>query len=312
MVAPAEGNSGGGAREQEDPFEFSGNKMDSDGNVTDANGNELSQDPPTVTVDGDKISKEEANEEPRVSPTTDTAPVPYNYIRYSPSTADSYARGTGNRYYTPETTSLPMNDLRGLPGELRGAAIDPFATPERKAEYDMFVSQLRDYSGSKLGTIGSIETAWHGLLKDARRSGVPAMYLLNSGRSGDGSGSGGSGGGGGSRYGTSSSVTHANEADVRVLANTIAENMIGRNLSDKEFSKIYGRFRQGEADSPTVTTTSPGGSVTQQGITAAERQDILEEIIMENPEFSTYQGGEGMLDKMTETNKQVRAENAGL
>lgn len=308
MVAPAEG-SGGGAREALKPFEPSGGSKNSDGVVTNKDG--LSEDPPTIDVSTGGIQEAAAGEDPPISPMTDTAPVPYNYIRYSPSTADSYARGTGKRYYTPETTTSPMNDLRGLPGELRGAAIDPFATPETKGQYDMFVSQLRDYTGSKLGTSGSVETAWHGLLKDARRSGVPAMYLLEQGST-DGSGRGGSGGGGGSRYGTSSSVTHANEADVRELANTVAENMIGRNLSDKEFDKIYGRFRQGEAASPQVTTTSPGGSVTQQGATPTERQDILEEILMENPEFSTYQGGEGMLDKMTETNRQVRSENAGL
>ena len=308
MVAPADGDSGGGPRDVRDSFGFSGGSKDSDGQVTDKDG--LSVDPPEVTVDTSDIRDTAAEEDPPISPMTDTAPVPYNYIRYSPNTADSYARGTGKRYYTPETTTSPMNDLRGMPGELRGAAIDPFATPETKGQYDMFVSQLRDYTGSKLGTVGSVETAWHGLLKDARRSGVPAMYLLEQG-SIDGTRGGGSGGGG-SRYGTTSSVTHANEADVRELANTVAENMIGRNLSDKEFDKIYGRFRKGEAASPQVTTTSPGGSVTQQGATPTERQDILEEILMENPEFSTYQGGEGMLDKMTETNRQVRSENAGL
>ena len=247
---------------------------------------------------------------PRIYPQTDTTPVPFDYNRFPGGTADGYERfkGQNPNIYHYRT----MDNARGYPAMLRAQARDPRATPQQKQAYGNFLTQLRDYSGSKLGTIGSVDTAWDGLLDDAQRGDVAALQLLGYGSDPDSDGRGGSGSGSGSRYGTSASVTHANEVDVRVLANTLSENMIGRNLSDKEFSKIYGRFRQGEANSPQVTTTSPGGSVTQQGVTAAERQDILEEILMENPEFSTYQGGEGMLDKMTEINKQARAKSAGL
>jgi hypothetical protein len=246
---------------------------------------------------------------PRIYPQTDTTPVPFDYARFPGGTADGYERFQSQ--YPNDYYYRTMDNARGYPAMLRAQARDPRATPEQKNAYDNFLTQLRGYTGSKLGTMGSVDTAWDGLLDDAQRGDVAALQLLGYGTSPDNDGGRGSGGGGG-RYGTTSSVTHANEADVRALANTVAENMIGRNLSDKEFNKIYGRFRSGEAASPTVTTSSPGGSVTQQGATAQERQDILEEIIMENPEFSTYQGGEGMLDKMTDINKQVRSENAGL
>jgi hypothetical protein len=244
---------------------------------------------------------------------TNTSYVPWNYSIGLKGTADNpiyrYAEESATRPGEYAVTGRTFNRAREYPARLRAQARDPLATPEQRKAYGKLLGQLRDYSGSKLGTDGSVDTAWDQLLVDAQEGNTPALQLLAAG--GDGSGDG-SGSGGGSRYGTTSSVTHANEADVRALANTVAENMIGRNLSDKEFNKIYGRFRSGEAASPTVTTGSPGGSVTQQGATAQERQDILEEIIMENPEFSTYQGGEGMLDKMTDINKQVRSENAGL
>ena len=255
---------------------------------------------------GEPSNTSDPNEKRPTQWNTNTSYVPWNVSYGFKGTADNPIY----RYYDGSTTGRTFNRAREYPARLRAQARNPMATPAEKAAYQNFLGQLKGYSGSKLGTDGSVDTAWDQLLVDAQEGNVPALQLLAAG--GDGDGSGGSGGGGGSRYGTTSSVTHANEADVRALANTVAENMIGRNLSDKEFDKIYGRFRAGEADSPTVTTTSPGGSVTQQGATAQERQDILEEIIMENPEFSTYQGGEGMLDKMTETNKQVRSENAGL
>jgi hypothetical protein len=114
----------------------------------------------------------------------------------------------------------------------------------------------------------------------------------------------GAGSGGRSKYGTTAQVAYANEEDVRVLANTLAENLIGRNVTDKEFKKIYSQFRKEEGENPTVTTTSPGGSVTQQGVTNAERQEILEEILMETPDFSAYQGGAGMVDRMRDINEE--------
>ena len=202
-----------------------------------------------------------------------------------------------------------MVNARGHISMLRSQSRDPQSTPQQKAAYGIVVDQLRKYTGSKLGTMTAVDTAWDELLNDAQEGNVAALQLLYAGNpdedeDGDGSG--------GKKYGTSRSVTYANEVDVEVLANQVALNMIGRNLSKEEFAAVYSDFRKEEGMNPTVTTTSPGGNVTQQGTTAAEREDILKELVMEMPEFSVYQGGEGLLDKMQEINEQSRRENAGL
>ena len=244
---------------------------------------------------------------PRVYPQTDTTQVPFDYARFPGGSADAYERfvmryPTGNYYRT-------MANARGHISMLRSQSRDPQATPQQKAAYGIVVDQLRKYTNSKLGTMTAVDTAWDELLNDAQEGNVAALQLLYAGNpdedeDGDGSG--------GKKYGTSRSVTYANEVDVEVLANQVALNMIGRNLSKKEFAAIYSDFRKEEGKNPTVTTTSPGGSVTQQGTTAAEREDILKELVTEMPEFSVYQGGEGLLDKMQEINEQSRRENAGL
>jgi hypothetical protein len=197
---------------------------------------------------------------------------------------------------------IPFNEAVGYASLLRGNATSPLATAEDIKLYEDFLTDLRRYTNSELGTDGGVMTAWTDLLKTAQRAGVPALMLLARGTFDEGGDSGGSGSR--SKYGTTAQALYANQADVRVLANTLADNLIGRNVTDKEFKKIYSDFRKEEGKSPTVTTTSPGGSVTQQGVTNAERQEILEELLMETPDFAAYQGGAGMIDRMRDINRE--------
>lgn len=244
---------------------------------------------------------------PREYPQTDTTPVPFDYARFPGGSADAYERF--NMRYPSEYYYRTMANARGHISMLRAQSRDPQASPQQRGAYGVVVDQLRKYTNSKLGTMGAVDTAWDELLTDAQEGNVAALQLLYAGNPDEDKDSDGSGG---KKYGTSSSVTYANEVDVEVLANQVALNMIGRNLSQKEFNAIYSDFRKEEGRNPTVATTSPGGSVTQQGTTAAEREDILKELVTEMPEFAVYQGGEGLLDKMQEINTQTRAENAGL
>ena len=249
-------------------------------------------------------NEDEATPGNNVSGNTNTTPVLLKGGLQSKGTADRLESGKRYGYEGGFVgNQIPFNEAVGYASVLRGNAESPLATPEDKKLYEDFLTDLRRYTNSKLGTEGGVMTAWTELLKTAQRSGVPALMLLERGSMNTGDG-GGSGSGGRSKYGTTAQVAYANEEDVRVLANTLAENLIGRNVTDKEFKKIYSQFRKEEGQSPTVTTTSPGGSVTQQGVTNAERQEILEEILMETPDFAAYQGGAGMIDRMRDINEE--------
>lgn len=247
-------------------------------------------------------NEDEATPGNNVSGNTNTTPVLLKGGLQSKGTADRLESGKRYGYEGGFVgNEIPFNQAVGYASVLRGNAESPLATPEDKKLYEDFLADLRRYTGSKLGTEGGVMTAWTGVLKTAQRAGVPALMLLERGSMNTG---GGSGGGGRSKYGTTARVAYANEEDVRVLANTLAENLIGRTVTDKEFKKIYSQFRKEEGESPTVTTTSPGGSVTQQGVTDAERKEILEEILMETPDFAAYQGGAGMIDRMRDINEE--------
>ena len=249
-------------------------------------------------------NEDEATPGNNVSGNTNTTPVLLKGGLQSKGTADRLESGMRYGYEGGFVgNEIPFNQAVGYASVLRGNAESPLATPEDKKLYEDFLTDLRRYTNSKLGTEGGVMTAWTELLKTAQRAGVPALMLLERGSMNAGGGSSG-GGGGRSKYGTTAQVAYANEEDVRVLANTLAENLIGRNVTDKEFKKIYSQFRKEEGESPTVTTTSPGGSVTQQGVTNAERQEILEEILMETPDFAAYQGGAGMIDRMRDINEE--------
>ena len=67
-------------------------------------------------------------------------------------------------------------------------------------------------------------------------------------------------------------------------------------------------MRGAEMAQPQVTTSVPGSSVTQQGLTTQGREDILREVISKNPEFVDYQLDTTVMDLMLEdieTGKQV-------
>lgn len=95
------------------------------------------------------------------------------------------------------------------------------------------------------------------------------------------SGSSGSGGSGGSK--TTSSVSYMDKGSAEMLLNKLAVDKLGRNLTDQELKKYTAEFHSQEAKNPTVTTSSTGSSVSQQGMADA---DIANKILMNNPSFS--------------------------
>ncbi len=121
----------------------------------------------------------------------------------------------------------------------------------------------------------------------------------------------GSGGGGGAS-GPTEFVTHANEDDVRLLANGLAEEMIGRSITDDEFKRMYKRVRKAEREAPRVVSVNGNTQVTETGVTDAERADVMSEILREKPEWEQYQMTHGVLDAMNAAMQETGVLDSGI
>jgi hypothetical protein len=120
-------------------------------------------------------------------------------------------------------------------------------------------------------------------------------YLYS--RVGSGDGSGGKTG----RYtGPVESRTVMAESDIKATANALAIELIGRAITDEELKKITRRMRTAEQQQPQVTTGDVASTTTIQGLTSQGREDILREVISENPEFVDYQLDTTVMDLMLE------------
>ena len=156
-------------------------------------------------------------------------------------------------------------------------------------QYDNFQKGLEGYFGQEFMSYTTDQSAWNQMIKIAQYNNVSPWDLLKQGQKDwkPSDKGGGGGGGGGTRY----SYTEMNEADVRVLANEMSEAFIGRRVTDKEFKQLLKKVRKEEGKSPTITTSSGNTTRTKQGITNAEREEVMAEILNENPEYREYQMG---------------------
>ena len=103
---------------------------------------------------------------------------------------------------------------------------------------------------------------------------------------------------GGAYKGPVSSYTEMAESDVRATANDVAIELLGRPLDQDEFNRVLRKTRKAEQAQPNVTTKSTGQTMTQQGLTAQGREDILREVISKNPGYEQFQVETTVLDAM--------------
>lgn len=108
----------------------------------------------------------------------------------------------------------------------------------------------------------------------------------------------GGGGGGGGYTGPISSVSRMAESDIRQTATTIALELLGAPLEEKEMDRIIKKMRTAETEQPTVTTRTPSSVTTQEGLTATGRDQILRDLISQNPEYEQFQVDTTVLDSM--------------
>lgn len=107
---------------------------------------------------------------------------------------------------------------------------------------------------------------------------------------------------------TSSNISLTDPETAKSVVNDAAVQQLGRNLTAKEQAKYAAEFNQMERKSPTVTTTTPSGhnstSVTRQGMA---KDEMLRQIMAENPDFAKYQIDSGVMDWFVNTIKKGQA-----
>jgi len=96
------------------------------------------------------------------------------------------------------------------------------------------------------------------------------------------------------------------------LADSLAQEMIGRTITDKEFKRMYKRVRKEEMESPRTTRIEGGVQVTETGMTDLERQEVLQEVLREKPEWEQYQMTTGVLDAMNNAIQATGVLDSGI
>jgi hypothetical protein len=148
-----------------------------------------------------------------------------------------------------------------------------------------------------------IEASWDLSTKGVYKSPQQLAYEAYVGSAGPAAGAGGTGGRGGGRAaaytGPVESITKLADSDIRATADAVAIEILGRGATDEEIKKITQRMRQAEMQQPQVTTRQgPGRTVTEQGLSAQGRDDILRDVLSKNPDFQQYQLDTTVMDAM--------------
>jgi hypothetical protein len=95
------------------------------------------------------------------------------------------------------------------------------------------------------------------------------------------------------------SVQVAAETDIVAMAQATAQELLGRSATQKELDKILKRTRKAEQTQPTVQTRQgPGRVTTEEGLTKAGRDAILRKVLMQSPDYASYQFDSTVMDMM--------------
>jgi hypothetical protein len=182
--------------------------------------------------------------------------------------------------------------------------------PAAQAQYNAIVNLLRTqgYLGPRSkATPSNVDGAWMELLKENSAAAysvfasTPTEMLVSGVPSEDaaGMGTGGRGGRAAAYTGPVESITKLADSDIRATADAVAIEILGRGATDEEIKKITQRMRKAEMEQPQVTTRQgPGRQITEQGLSAQGRDDILRDVLSKNPDFQQYQLDTTVMDAM--------------
>jgi hypothetical protein len=200
--------------------------------------------------------------------------------------------------YTKMTQEDAVNNFNELPWYQRdifARAAEALGGGNRSAQstYESYVerSGLASRKGLNMDP-------YHILLEDIARGAMPKWLLhgeddpdfMGGGGSGGGGGFGGGGGGGDTR------IDLMNEQDARAVVNSLASQMLGRTVDDKEFQKYYKSILELQKENPSTVEVGADGTVTaQQSIGNEGLKYNLEEQMRQTGDFvDTAIGTQGL------------------
>lgn len=206
----------------------------------------------------------------------DDSPVSYGWNRDYLSDSN-----TGETFHRTNDVYM-VYEVQDDFDKIYGAAMSSNATKADKDRLRLLTSQLRAYTDQDLGTRGALEDAWNTLVSDAASSGQNVYELLGqSGSSFLESGSGGSSGGSG-YSGPVSTVTNLNDADLRLMADTVSSTVLGRGVTDDEYKMIRSQVRSAESANPSVSGGVRSASMTSvSGLSGEARQDVITRALLQ-------------------------------
>lgn len=99
---------------------------------------------------------------------------------------------------------------------------------------------------------------------------------------------------------TTTTVSLTDEVTAEALLDTMARDLLGRGLSQKETQKYLKQFRQAEEAAPAVSTTTPSGDAYRTTVSesAADKGELLRKIIAKNPDYAKYQVDTTIMDML--------------
>lgn len=153
---------------------------------------------------------------------------------------------------------------------------------------------------------GTNKTAWDALVLDAKAGLINPEIFKGTGEiSDDDSSSGwrsyGGGGYGGGGGGGNTQIDLMNENDARAVVNSLASQMLGRTVGEKEFQQYYKTLLQLQKDNPQVVEFGDDGSMTvNQGITNTGLQYMLEEEMRGTDDFEVNSVATQAMDLLQE------------
>ncbi len=110
---------------------------------------------------------------------------------------------------------------------------------------------------------------------------------------------GGTGGRAAAYAGPMESVQVAAETDIVAMAQATAQELLGRSATQQELDKILKRTRKAEQAQPQVQTRQgPGRVTTEEGLTKSGRDAILRKVLMQSPDYASYQFDSTVMDMM--------------
>lgn len=228
--------------------------------------------------------------------TPHTQAVPHGVFNQTPATSDRspqvavYTPTPTNPWSSPRTQYAPNSLLENQ----FAAGNSDFRQPMAPGT-EQYLTGLAKYMGHNR----TANSLWQAALDIAKRNNISVTdaitriardvgYGGGSAQPASTSNSGGSG-----LAQTIVSYDPLGKGDLKDLANTISMEMLGKGVTEKQWGRILQKVREKEAANPRVTTSQSGVgqtvTSTQPGVSNADRQDVIQNILAKAPQYGDYQ-----------------------